>query len=398
MDAEGEKALRNFTRLPDNVLPKLGRHKSHEKFIEYDKRDQKQITGDGSPWFSSLRTLQEALLCPHIVLMSRDWTPLSCASGVPITLDQPRSLSSVVSYILTGEAPIDSRTTYPGYHAETHKLPLGVHTLLDVFPQAGISPAWKLSRTKILASGSIRRCTRGRGEAIMSALNLQGWFNRGDPPKPDLVLGTYPLGLVEEAARHIGPEFVLTIKLSDEEFRGEHPREGGSMLPFGMDWTSGYLGPVGMINFIPLERKPLRWHPVFEHGKFKSDGSVRRERAVVVGRKGRGEAEAEFPGLRPRVFAYFQDGCGVREDLMPGRDLGDHMARLNRNPDIFTLYAIIVARGIGLILEGRHVTKWRGQGKAPDVALWKIGCLLFGEEDASKIADPPASAVDWPVM
>ena len=38
-------------------------------------------------WFSSLWTLQEAMLCPDITFVSRDWIPLNDRAGTPVPLD-----------------------------------------------------------------------------------------------------------------------------------------------------------------------------------------------------------------------------------------------------------------------------------------------------------------------
>ncbi|KAJ5345751.1 hypothetical protein N7452_003755 [Penicillium brevicompactum] len=392
--------LKNSPYLSEDLVPKLAQHPSHAKFsITYPVRNREDTyIGAGSPWFTSLWTLQEALLCPHVVLMSRNWTPLTCKSGIPITLDQLCSLSWVTCYLMSHSSPTRVGESYGGDIGKYNGLPNPVDKLLEVFTQGGILPAWQLSRTRILAAGSIRRCTRGYGEAIMSALNLKEWYYRGDPKKSELVLGTYPLGLVEEVAKNVGPEFALNIKLSDNQLSSSArtaPAEKGSMLPFGMDYTELYLRPTLRANFIPVESRPLKWHPVFDSWKFNADGSVRMTRAVLVGWKHDDNFGVLVKGLGSRVFAYYHDGCGIREDIWSA-SFEEQIQRLSGFDDhTVCFYVAIISRGVGLILKGYHVIRGR-----PVSELWKVGCFIFDDRSANEIENLQLQPrqVDWTVV
>ena len=46
-----------------------------------------ETLAEPSTWFSSLWTLQEAMLCPEITFVTRDWVPLNDRAQTPIPLD-----------------------------------------------------------------------------------------------------------------------------------------------------------------------------------------------------------------------------------------------------------------------------------------------------------------------
>ncbi|KAK8051730.1 hypothetical protein PG993_003115 [Apiospora rasikravindrae] len=206
-------------------------------------------------WFSSLWTLQEAVLCPDIALCSRDWTKLTDDWGVPIPLQSLMIFLEECNKFCVTEGPID-------------KSFIGAIEYGNVFIHR--SPA------VICTNANARYCeSRNRAPAIMSALGVTEWRERrtlqsptssSNPPtksrplerlksklrlnKPmeSLVLEMYPLQFLREAHQRYGGTFFETasiISLNDDVKECLRKRKSiGTMLPFTdkQGWYSGVLG------------------------------------------------------------------------------------------------------------------------------------------------------------
>lgn len=153
------------------------------------------------PWLSSTWTLQESSLCPDITFCNRDWQPLELAPGTTVSLHQLMTLYHAERFATGGEAKYKEPT-----HAEAELLTI---------KKAVAGPLPQLSRCAILDLGARRTCQKRRAEAVMSALGVTDWYgdhvrqHNSPPPDENLVMGSYTLPFVREAAAKMGAEFFM---------------------------------------------------------------------------------------------------------------------------------------------------------------------------------------------
>jgi hypothetical protein len=217
-------------------------------FEEYEysgKESLKSATPSG--WFTSLWTLQEACLCPHILLAQRDWrlfavgpknliltldnlvaivvgfqlhqenmqrAEFSVEEFEPfqnvrkIVIDAVDGLDSRVQELVDRSEPIPGREAFLLPH-----MPRAASELLYVFADTELTQMLDISPLKILVLANQRYCKHSRAQAIMSVLGATKWFSRcreehGSRPSEDnLVLGTFPVEFVREVKTQLGVEF-----------------------------------------------------------------------------------------------------------------------------------------------------------------------------------------------
>ncbi|KAJ5384897.1 hypothetical protein N7517_002808 [Penicillium concentricum] len=347
-----------------------------------------------SPWFSSLWTLQEATICPHMVLMSRYWSPLQDVRGIPISLGTLVLLTETV-FNLGMELPPDGEWCKQEEECRTgfYKPAWELH---EVFVLSGFKGPAFSSRTMILIQGSFRECSGRRAEAIMSALDVREWFeSETKQDDDDLVLGVYPLRFVKEAARKIGPEFALAKTAYDERStelwlnheKGPTPRKG-SLLPFvDISSESSHVPELW-----PLKVYDLDWHSTFDSWEFLPTGSVRITKAVIVGQRTHHGTKV-LPGLKVRIFCeyprahYSKGGFSLGNWLALGGGKGD-------------TYAIQISADLGLIFKGVCAEGELGSTDLlPLIKLVKVGCFSFTERlRTERLRDSHVKEVNWIVL
>jgi len=134
-------------------------------------------------WFSSLWTLQEAILCPRSFLANSSWSLLTHKGGIKLTLE------NMVFLI---------RTALEGCQSDEDAswLPRGPRILFRAFNQSDLAEPSRLSP---FIAGNFISCTGQRADAIMSAMGITDWYTshiraHGKPPaQHELVLNKYPL-------------------------------------------------------------------------------------------------------------------------------------------------------------------------------------------------------------
>lgn len=175
-------------------------------------------------WLSSTWTLQESCLCPDITLYNQAWEPLELVEGTTVSLHQMLTL-----YSLNREAYFELPTEFKNW-----PLPAGQLAFIQTMV-SGMDV--RISRVGMLGLGATRECERRRADAVMSAMGVTDWYVSHlaatglPPPDKDLVLASYPLSFVMEAAAKIGAEFFESFNpevysLPEEEIHG-------TLLPFG---------------------------------------------------------------------------------------------------------------------------------------------------------------------
>ncbi|KAF2122746.1 hypothetical protein BDV96DRAFT_561309 [Lophiotrema nucula] len=259
------------------------------------------LTLQPGAWFTSLWTLQEAYLCPHMILLSWDWEPLRDKAGYLITLDNQIALAEIASSVL-------QYSKYPGsdfrrptaYNAERglqavqdpkkqpSEVPEGVREMLALVNMTKMSDLCRPSPTSVLVLGNMRRCSESRAQAIMCILGTTEWYNQyisvhdRPPPETNLVLGMYPHAFVEEVANKFGAPFFLTTKPTSSTrfiYRAVIlQRSLGSMLPFAAGHGRRSVGSPPQL----AEGMELEDHPDVRSWVIKANGRVLIPKAGIL--------------------------------------------------------------------------------------------------------------------
>ncbi|KAI5920638.1 hypothetical protein F4810DRAFT_407065 [Camillea tinctor] len=184
-----------------------------------------------SVWFSSLWTLQEALLCPNMMLYSRDWSTLEDGTGKPITLINLMTIFHLAFsgdgiFALKGHAmnPL-CNTQEPESGLTVKNTPAGVQQLSEFADMTRFgNPLLSSSPVSTIFNANIRRCTGNRALAIMSAIDVTDWYvqllwEKGPHEKleKDLIYWTDPLSFLQEAFRKSGAAFVETVFVTSRD-------------------------------------------------------------------------------------------------------------------------------------------------------------------------------------
>lgn len=346
-------------------------------------------------WFSSLWTLQEAMLCPSITFVAQDWMPLNDRAGTPVPLDTFFRFVDTVESVWRNGMPYKvftegTMTSYSKYsiflqsdehfRSDKHlylKWPNGPRQLQDLCLITRMdnlldSP----SPIGLLMVANVRQCTGSRAPAIMSALGITDWYNSESEAHTDLVLDTYPLAFVKEAASKLGASFYESVTRRQnipkwyDMFNRSHK---GSMMPFSATngWYSRILAMPIQHRYTPED------HPAVKTWTIKQDGSVGIKRAGIV-------ASTEFPNPNElQMQIHIMKGEFREKDCR----FGDWAKNL---PEGVCAYAVSLLHDshsqYGLILQG-YQKMWFSTQR-----LVKVGTFMLPEIDL-----PPTTGVDWVV-
>ena len=254
-----------------------------------------------APWFSSLWTLQESCICPSFSLADKHWNLVANADGRPFTLDNIISL--VEEVLRRWEGPFDitdkdfsnparyerdqsTRKANAERSAPTDTWPVGPQQLKFLNRRPKVDNLLDLTRINVLIMANLRMCTESRAEAIMSVLGVTDWYTKrlkrtgSVPIEEDMVLNTFPLAFVREAALKIGgPFFYVNRSVPTKVPRYLSLLMGqsfGSMLPFSDGLNRGSI--TSMTNSAEVYED----HESVKSFLVRRDGSVRIRRAGIV--------------------------------------------------------------------------------------------------------------------
>ena len=247
-------------------------------------------------WFSSLWTLQEAMLCPDMSLVDRYWTQLTDPSGLPVPFN------TFFLIIDTINDHWNKGRAYKTHEGQITHYDVHLRSLSDYddklhlnWPRAArqfvlLADLTRMdylfgtsSPTTLLFAANLRQSTSSRAPAIMSALGITDWYSKAEMDDKRLVLGCYPLAFVREAASKLGASFYTSIsrrqKIPRASGISDSGREHyGSMMPFSA--TTGWLSRIiGVPAHIPHE---VEDHPAVSSWRINSDGSVTVGLAGIV--------------------------------------------------------------------------------------------------------------------
>lgn len=326
-------------------------------------------------WFSSLWTLQEAMLCPDITFVAQDWMPLKDKAGKAIPLDALFSFIDLVECVWLSGMPYKTFTErgilrYKMYNklfnAAEHDYtnwPNGPRQLQDLCMITRMENLLSVpSPIGLLMVANVRQCSDSRAPAIMSALGITDWYKSETRTDRAMVLNSYPLAFVKEAATKLGASF-YTIQPNKtkehEQFKRSHK---GSMMPFSATngWFSRVLGMTSPYSYTAED------HPAVKTWKIRQDGSVDIRQAGIV-------ASAENANAK---------------EFITSLHITDQVKDL---PKGACLYAVSLLRET----YGQHVLILQGYRKPwfSTQRLVKVGTAIF--TDTRKF--PPITSVDWVV-
>lgn len=274
-------------------------------------------------WFSSLWTLQEAVLCPDLELCSMNWEKLVDANRVPISLT---TLLIFLDETLKMEegTPVDALSNPHIYQktvayrqvreeASPPNYPSGVESLQRFSDGTELgSVLADLSPMSVLVNAIGRQYTGERAPGVMSAVGIMDWYHSRDtdPAAQQLVLGAFPLSFLREASRKIGAIFFESTFQ-----RKQSPEYGfGTMLPFSNE--TGQNARLGTYSsMLIVDRKD---HDAVLSWIIHADGSVEIPSAGIVASSESSEPVKGF--IIGTSFGRFD----VVEDLVPYlRELSD---------------------------------------------------------------------------
>ena len=280
--------------------------------------DEVETLVEPANWFSSLWTLQEAMLCPNITFVSRDWMPLNDRADTPVPLDAFLIFINIVDTVWRNGMSYKAFTTgnmirysrHSGlldsdenFRSNAHqylylKWPDGPRQLHELCLLTRLDNLLESpSPIGLLMVANVRQCTGSRAPAIMSALGVTEWYKSKSIRKADsdLVLNTYPLAFVKEAASKLGPSFYESVliprNLTERDMFNSSQR--GSMMPFSA--TNGWYS---YIQAVPLHRRVnVQDHPAVKTWTIKQNGSVDIKQAGIVASTETSCSQAESPML-----------------------------------------------------------------------------------------------------
>ena len=226
--------------------------------------EEKEVIG----WFSSLWTLQEALMRPDILLLNRNWEPLT-VWHVTITLDTIASL--VMCRHMSFNSGRQAMQQLALARERDKRLPVGAREVYGLFSMTGMVQIAAPSQLSALILGGKRVCKHSRSQAIMSVAGATKWFRKNEfqhfrhPESEDkMIFGLYEPEFINEVYRLVGGSFFMcrneatTVSTPDGTTRNDRIRTisliSGSMLPFSP-------GSAARFCHIPSKERGFVDHP-----------------------------------------------------------------------------------------------------------------------------------------
>lgn len=390
-----DEMLQEFTKISLEYPPSLLLHRTTSRYQYWEP----------TTWFSSLWTLQEAILCPRIELYSKDWYRLEDNLGSAIPL-----VSLVVFLYVAFQ---NNGSIQDIFNFDTNLMNLiGFQENVESIPKFNEvsvpTSVWRLcelgviarlynvllvsSPVSIIFNANIRRCTGDRAPAIMSAIGVTKWYrdrlNIGrsrQEPVEDLVLGIYPLDFVEEAFERSGACFFETAFTISQARLAQVLRMRkavGSMLPFSAakGWLLGKFGPPEM------SRTGLVDHPAVKQWVIRKTGTVEIKLAGIFCSTQCTETH-QFTGS----LLWFEEQLDVEDGLTD-----DFHGKLRELAGARTVHAVVLYQD-GLIQHGILLCQREKASDNGPLCYVRIG-MYWIELQSVNPNMVPDSLVNWFVL
>lgn len=361
------------------------------------------ISPEPVTWFSSLWTLQEAIICPDLHLHSKDWTCLTDRSGSAITLTALLTfLDLSMNFIAFSKGIIDASISDPNDYLEMlsrtsrggrMSLPLGPRYIIYLPTLTGLHDVLvNFSPSRIFVNATMRRCSDSRAPAIMSALRITKWYSdRIQHPKrwscrrrEKLVLDTYPLPFIQEAFKVFGARLLdgasaegRRLSLMDYITR----KARGSMLPFSArtGWAADRMNN-GKNDGITIN---IVDHEAVRHWSINAYGGLKITRAgIFASSRGKKATIAKFG-----IFWTMKEDSNMRRRVDT-----DFHAQLQEIAGHGIVYAIALYEDNGwqhgILLHSPPISVFGRR------YLLRVGYYIVTQRTEM----PPSSSVDWVVL
>lgn len=410
-------------------------------------------------WFTSLWTLQEAVLCPDMEIYSRHWERLAAPATLTTLMcfleDAPYlcyhseplddvSFANPLAYEISVTDSMEEPRTFMG------RFPWGSASLVGLAHNSGMARVLEsLSPMFVFAELNFREYTDVCAPAIMSAIGVTDWYVAESPSNrantaQQLVLDAFPLAFLQEAARKIGSPFFESFPRPDKM----------SAVP-----GTSVIGPgglTGQASLLPINHESMKFtrtnnfedfheercdHPSVAEWVLNEDGSVYMRTAGIATRSYPKEAggEVETQGFecspQPDHTSNLSLQC-LSHGVPPGvvEALGDTLeveqasiavegARLEKLEDIYflsvsdyefdgnfgltkvlsqisggsTLFAVVLCSD-GNTQQGILLAESNQQDKSNQRKLVKVGCYCLDNLPADKDKLPDSDVVNWLVV
>lgn len=368
------------------------------------------------PWFTSLWTLQETVLCPEIELYSRDWQRLQ------VNDEDPLSLTTLAVFISTAyqycenqvDVPFSKREQYfkeafpelsdkeEGWE-KIQLYPPGVRDLMVlVFLTQLDQVLVDLSPMRVLSTlGQRQYKDADRAPAIMSAIGVTDWYIEKHETSPNefkdaMLFGNFSLSFVREAARKIGAPF-FTGSPNSLRLTGSAAERGpggflsgeGTMLPISQ--ISGGASKGNIAGVLPAQGFVAPHdHPSVAEWTIRPDASVEMRKVGLTSFSGSQIAvECEMFGM---TYASNERGGSTRiktVDIRSPTDFATHLTEISGGATLFAVALVQSEQNqTGILL-----------AQLPDQHdLSCIHLVKIGHYDLVGIDEPPTTVVDWLVL
>jgi len=309
-------------------------------------------------WFSSLWTLQEAALCPHLLLVNREWEILSDAADVPIPLNTLLMVASQNYPFVVGKS-FEKPGSYepkilrsPKWDTRSWlRWPTGAMQLHLLCIQTRMDQILSLpSPSGLLIMGNLRQSTDSRAPAIMSALGVTDWYLKAETRrKNSLVFDLYPLAFVREAAAKIGAVFFSAMSGEAHQIPATikplRSSAVGSMMPFS-NRKGWYSHIEGIPDFARISSKD---HPAVRTWTINADTSVTMKQAGIIA-----ASDRTYSGKIVSTVMIGNIGKKVNKEYFDG-DIRDWFQQIDK---CLSTYAVMLFEDalyqFGIILQGHQ--------------------------------------------
>lgn len=386
-------------------------------------------------WFTSLWTLQEAVLCPEMEIYSRNWDRLAAPATLTVLMvfleEAPYLCWTPDPYPFSFADPVEYAEELEKARPQTNfseLFPYGSASLVGIAHHSGLPRILQtLAPMTIFSEVGFREYQDVCAPAIMSALGVTEWYTNGGQSAQQLVFDDYPLAFLQEAASKIGSPFFDTYPRADK-----------------MAVVPGVTGPKGLMangSMLPVNPRSMKYtrtnmfddftaercdHESVASWTLNVDGSVRITAAVIVAHSKmdlrpappqRGSLSLQClshdvpsaAGMLGPVFekAEAQISTADRKverlegiydltiaDLENEQGLVNALVHLS---DGCMLYAVLLSWD-GDSQQGLILTETSQQSQVGPKSLVKVGSWMIEDLPSDMAQFPNSTAVDWLVL
>lgn len=381
-------------------------------------------------WFTSLWTLQEAVLCPELEIYSRHWERLAAPATLTTLMvfleDAPYLCWTPVPYPFPFADHVDYAELLEKARPLTNfeeLFPYGSASLVGIAASGLPHILQTLAPMSIFSEVGFREYGDVCAPAIMSAIGATNWYANRQQSFQRLVFDEYPLEFLQEAARKIGSSFFDTYPRADKmvvipEVTGPGGlTASGSMLPNSP--SSNKFLRTNMFDDFSAERCD---HESVAGWILNVDGSVQISAAAIMAhsRMPLREMPPERGVLTLQCFSHsVPSGAATLGDVFEANqaqvavgeplegiqalsvdDIEHEHGLVNALVHLSggcMLYAVVLCNDGGS-QQGIILAETVHQRQAGPKRLVKIGCYLVEDLPLYEARGPISTAVDWLVL